>query len=605
MAIDYSVRLAALRAELKSQNLDGFLVPMFDEHRNEYPPESAKRVKALTGFSGSAGEVAVLADKAAVFTDGRYQTQIRTEVSASDYAIFNNAEAGAYNNHGTKETWLAENAKPGMRIGYDPWLHTADEVAALKEVASKTGAQLVAVDRNPVDLVWGSDQPAPPATSIFVHGEQYAGESSASKRSRIAADMKAQGIDSAVITDPASVAWLLNVRGNDTKDTPLPISFAILNSDGTVDWFVNPKKTAEHKAALDAHLGSGIRQHDIAAFTGALGGLGGKNVRVDPEKAAFKIFETLESNGAKIDRGVDPSELPRAIKNETEVQGARTAHEIDGIALAKFLEWVDQNAQSGEINELNAAAKLEEFRRANDRCCGLSFPTIMGTGGNGAIIHYHAEKPNKLVQNSFLLVDSGAQYKEGTTDVTRTIAIGDVSDEMKKNFTLVLKGHIQLAMAEFNARTKGPELDAIARKPLNDAGLDYGHGTGHGVGSYLGVHEGPQKIHKASNPQAAKATFKPGMIVSNEPGYYKPGEYGIRIENLVVVQQLKAANDEVFGFETLTLAPIDKRAINADMLTAEERDWLNRYHAHVYEKLSPHLTGTTTQAWLKQATAAL
>jgi Xaa-Pro aminopeptidase len=612
-----SAHLAALRAEFEAHKLDGFLVPMADEYQNEYVPKSAARLKFLTGFTGSAGEAVVLRDQAAFFTDGRYQTQAGMEVDASDYAIFNSAQKDAPN-HNTKIKWLVEHASKHahkrMHIGYDPWLHTAAEIDALRAALKGTGAELVAVEKNPIDAVW-KDRPAVSQEQIFVHEDKYAGKNSMDKRSEIAAAMREKGIHAAVITDPASVAWLLNVRGGDVDYTPLPNSFAILKSNGSIDWYVDPAKTHKHDHAITEHMGVGVRRHDISQFPAALGKLKG-DVLVDPDKAASRIVETLKKNeGAKLKYGDDPSVLPRAMKNKTEIKGMRDAHIQDGIAMAKFLAWV-ATTPPDQIDELSAEKKLEQFCAVGKLYCGPSFRTIAATGPNAAVIHYHSEAPNKLVPNSFLLVDSGRQYKNGTTDITRTIAIGEVSQEMKDNYTRVLQGHIRLAMAEFGKHKSGPQLDAIARKPLLDAGLDYGHGTGHGVGSYSSVHEGPQKVSTTDFPQAVKTKrLYPGMVISDEPGYYKTGEngYGIRIENLIYVKKMnpfnpfnlwRLAKREVFDFGQLTMAPYDRNAINAGMLSKEELNWLNRYHRQVYRKLKHHLNGPTRD-WLKQATAPI
>ena len=589
-----------LRAELGRQGLDGFIIPMADEFQNEYPPDSAKRIEYTTGFTGSYGEAIVTHDNGVFFTDGRYTLQAEKQVIGA-FALLNNNDPSA-SNYSTKAEWLKLNMPLGSRIGFDPWLHTDSEIRKLLEDLKGTGIELVEVRNNPIDAVW-IDRPLPPCTPVVPHDLEYAGKDGLTKRQEIVAQMKVEGIDVAVITDPASVAWLLNIRGNDTPYTPLPISYALLFEDGSYNWFVDPKKSLDAGDVLFDHLGFEAEEQSLDRFTAILEALGEFTIRVDPDHTAFKIVDAARHSGAKINYGPDPTALARACKNQVEIDGARAAHKRDGVALVKFLEWVDINAPLGTVTESGAAAKLEEFRRAGILFKTLSFPTISGTGPNGAIIHYTESNLTPLVQNSFLLVDSGAQYLDGTTDVTRTIPIGEVSQEMKDHFTLVLKGHIRLAMAEFNSRTTGVELDAIARKPLNGAGLDYAHGTGHGVGSYLGVHEGPQRIAKKHQP-AAHGTFYPGMIVSDEPGYYQAGDYGIRIENLLAVKKISDALGDALNFETLTLAPIDRRAINVGMLEPSESDWLDAYHARVYETLGPELSGTTRK-WLANATAPI
>jgi Xaa-Pro aminopeptidase len=593
---DYASRLKSLRDEIAKARLDGFFVPMADEYQSEYVPDSAQRIAFVSGFTGSAGFIVVLKSRAAFFTDGRYTLQASRQLTAGLFDIFDTAEK-------LPSDWIAENVKSGMKLGFDPWLHTEESIGRLKAAASKADAELVAVERNPVDIIWSERPPAPRAL-VFVHDIAYAGKSSADKRNEIAAELKKASIGAAVITDPASVAWLLNVRGGDVPNTPLPLSFAILRDDATVKWFIDPRKIT---SGLMQQLTGAIDAQDPGLFGHALDRLGqeGKPVRVDPAEAAYWIVERLRAAGAKLELGEDPCVMPKACKNRVEVDGMRGAHKRDGVALVKFFAWLEDALRAGsEVSEISAEEKLAEFRAKGALYRGPSFNTISGAGPNGAIVHYRATPATerKLKDGEFYLLDSGGQYMDGTTDVTRTLAIGAVSPEMKDRFTRVLKGHIALASARFPEGITGADLDVLARRPLWAEGLDYNHGTGHGVGSYLGVHEGPQGISRRS-----KVALKPGMIVSNEPGFYKAGAYGIRIENLVVVQpvvELAGAERKMLGFETITLAPIDRNAIDAKMLTDEEREWLNAYHTRVRETLRP-LLDSGDNAWLDKATTKL
>lgn len=585
-------RLAALRGALAQADLHGFLVPRADEHQGEYVPKAAERLHFLTGFTGSAGLAIVLAERAAVFVDGRYTLQVEAEVDRRLYEICHLSKT-------TPWDWLAEAAKRGQRIAYDPWLHTPDGLARLKAAAAKAGAALVPAP-NAVDAIWG-DRPAPPSAPIVPHGAEFAGQPSAEKRAALAKKLAADGIAAAVITLPDSVAWLLNVRGGDVSHSPLPLSFAILRRDGSVDWFVDPRKVTPE---LGPHLGAEVRARAPREFAAALAALTGEKVQADPATAASWIFDRLEEAGATVVRDADPCLLPKSCKNDVELQGIRAAHRRDGAALTKFLGWVVRAAPKGGVREIAAADRLEACRRQNNLFRDLSFHTISGSGPHGAIVHYRAnEKSDRELQSGELyLVDSGGQYPDGTTDVTRTVAIGTPTPEMRKHFTLVLKGHIALATARFPAGTSGSQLDALARLALWREGLDYDHGTGHGVGHYLCVHEGPQRISKLPNTVA----LKPGMIVSNEPGYYRTGAYGIRIENLVAVTKVgeSEGGGDLLGFETLTLAPIDRALVDAALLTAEEIAWLDAYHARVRAEIGPQLEGEE-RAWLDAATAPL
>lgn len=588
--------LPLLRAELKKQNLDGFIIPHDDEYQNEYIPAYAERLMWATGFSGSAGAALVLMDKAFMFTDGRYTLQVRNQADSAFFDYIDITETAP-------DAWLAENSAKGWRIGYDPMLHTSANVARLKDAAKKTGFALVAVTQNPVDAAW-KNQPALPQSPVRPHDLKFAGKSSADKRKEIAAAIARAGADSALITAPPSIAWLFNVRGGDVSRSPLPLGRALINKDGSATLFVAPEKVGND---LPAFLGDDVdvrAENDVAAALDKLGKQGAK-VAVDPALAPSKYADDLKAAGAVIVDMTDPCALPRAAKNATEIEGARSAHIRDGAAVTTFLHWLDTVAQSGAEDEISAAKKLEEIRAQSDALRDLSFDTISGAGSNGAICHYKVSTDSniKLDRNTLYLVDSGGQYQDGTTDITRTVPIGEASDEMRDRFTRVLKGHIALATMKFPAGTTGHQLDMVARKPLWDVGLDYDHGTGHGVGSFLGVHEGPQRIAKAPNTQA----LKPGMILSNEPGFYKAGEFGIRIENLIVVTQPKpvpGGEREMMEFETITLAPINLDLVVVELLTAQERDWLNDYHARVRKTLAP-LIPADIKGWFESATRAV
>jgi Xaa-Pro aminopeptidase len=584
-------RLARLRHELASRGLDGFVVPRSDEHQGEYVPPRGQRLAWLTDFTGSAGLAVVLAERAALFVDGRYTLQAAQQVDAGSFEIHHLIEK-------PPAQWLGQALAAGMVLGYDPWLHTPQEVERFRAAATHAGASLRAVADNPLDRVW-ADQPAAPLAPVVAYDEAFAGESAAAKRARLGQSLANEGVAAAVLTMPESIAWLLNIRGGDVPHTPLPLSFAILRRDGTVALFIDRRKLMP---GLERHLGNAVTVELPERFGPALDALAGEGgpVQVDPANAASWIFDRLTRAGADIHRAADPCLLPKACKNPVEIAGTRAAHRRDGAALTRFLAWLAREAPQGDLAEIAASDRLEALRREGDHFRDLSFPTISGTGSNGAIVHYRAqpETEKRLDPGNLYLLDSGAQYLDGTTDVTRTVAIGTPSAEMRDRFTRVLKGHIALALARFPKGTTGTQLDAFARRGLWQAGLDYDHGTGHGVGSYLGVHEGPQRISKA----ASTTPLLPGMIVSNEPGYYKTGAYGIRIENLVLVQPAAAgAEREMLGFETLTLAPIDRTLIEPSLLDEEEIAWLDAYHARVRETLTP-LVDADTVAWLAAAT---
>jgi Xaa-Pro aminopeptidase len=592
--LSHAERVARLRHELADRGLDGFIVPRSDEHQGEYVPPRGQRLAWLTGFTGSAGLAVVLRECAALFVDGRYTLQAAQQVDGDLFEIHHLIDE-------PPAVWLGSVLKPGNILGYDPWLHTPQEVERFAAAAEKAGASLCAVDDNPLDRVW-LDQPAAPLAPVMPHQDEFAGESAQSKRERLARGLAEQGVAAAVLTMPESIAWLLNIRGGDVPHTPLPLSFAILRDDGSVALFIEPRKLAP---GLDHHLGNGVTVLPPEQLGPALDALAaeGKRVQVDPASAAAWIFDRLGKAGARIHRAADPCILPKACKNTVEIDGTRAAHRRDGAALTRFLAWLAREAPKGGLSEIGASDRLEAFRRNGEYFRDLSFATISGAGSNGAIVHYRAmpETEKRLEPGTLYLLDSGAQYLDGTTDVTRTMAIGEPTQEMRDRFTRVLKGHIALALARFPKGTTGTQLDAFARRGLWQVGLDYDHGTGHGVGSYLGVHEGPQRISKAPNTQP----LLPGMIVSNEPGYYKTGAYGIRIENLVLVQPVENGGErEMMGFETLTLAPIDRNLIDPSLLDGEEIAWLDAYHARVRETLTP-LVDPDTAEWLTAATAPL
>ena len=589
-------KLRALRAELEKRGLQGFLVPHADEHQSEYLPARAERLAWLTGFTGSAGAAVILADQAAIFVDGRYTLQVRQQVDGALYRYQHITEC-------PPQKWLAATAAPGTVIGYDPWLHTAARVEDLTRALSDKGLELRATGDNPIDAIW-TDQPLAPQEAVVPHDLAFAGIASAAKRESLATSLKEKEVDAAVLSQPDSIAWLLNIRGGDVSHTPLPLSFAILHADASVELFMEPAKAAP---GLRRHLGNQVSIADPDALGRRLDDLGAakKRVLTDGATAARWLFERLSRAGADIVRGADPCILPKARKNEVEIAGTRAAHLRDGVALARFLAWLDNETPHGGVTEISAETKLAELRHAGQHFKGLSFDTISGAGPNGAIVHYRVSKDSnrRLKTATLYLVDSGAQYLDGTTDVTRTVAIGAPTDEMRDRFTRVLKGHIAIATARFPKGTSGGQLDPLARQFLWQAGLDYDHGTGHGVGSYLGVHEGPQRISK----RGGDTPLEPGMIVSNEPGYYKEGAYGIRIENLVLVTPLEAphgAEKELLGFETLTLAPIDARLADLSLMTRVEIDWLNAYHARVHDQVGP-LVDAATRRWLSEATAAI
>jgi Xaa-Pro aminopeptidase len=583
-----------IRAAMARQGLDGFLVPHEDEHQNEYLPPANDRLAWASGFTGSAGAGVILADRAAVFVDGRYTLQVREQVDQGVFEIRDLVEGGV-------PAYL-ETASEGAVIGYDARLHSPQALDGLKAAAAKAGAALKPVAVNPIDEAWGAERPAQPAAPVVPQAVHYAGEESTSKRARVGSAIAALGADAAVITAPASIAWLFNIRGGDVIRSPLPLSQAVLRADGTARLFLDPAKVT---GDLPAWLGNQVSLEAPEALDGALAELSGQKVLVDPAQSSAWYFDTLVAAGAGVVRAMDPCTLPRACKNAVEIAGTVEAHKRDGAALTRFLHWLATEGQVSPPDEKEAVAKLEAFREATGLLKDLSFDTIGAANGHGALPHYRpTERSNqRAALGSLLLVDSGGQYLDGTTDVTRTVAIGEPTAEMVTRNTLVLKGHLAIARLRFPAGTTGSAIDAFARAALWSHGLDYDHGTGHGVGVYLGVHEGPQRISKAPNTIA----LQPGMIVSNEPGYYKDGEYGIRIENLEVVMPAEAVGTgdrPMHRFQALTLAPIDRRLVDKSLLSAEEIAQFDAYHARVVREIGP-LVEPEIRTWLEAVCAPL
>ncbi|MBT8427776.1 MAG: aminopeptidase P family protein [Erythrobacter sp.] len=596
----HEARLDGLRTELAKRGLDGFVIPISDEHMSEYVGSYAQRLHWLTGFGGSAGRAAVLKDRAAMFTDGRYTVQVREQV---DGKLYDYEDVPAT----SPAKWLAENAPAGAKIGYDAWLHGVEWAEEAQKFFAKKGIELVPVDGNPIDAVW-ADRPQPSLAAAVPHDDKFAGRSSADKRAEIADWLKEEGYDATVITALDSVAWVLNMRGEDVDNTPVALSYVLAHADGTAELFIAPEKVTPE---LTKHLGNAVSIRDRADFQPALADLKGKTVAVDPKHAVAGIFHALEQGGASVVRDADPAVLPKAIKNPAEQQGHRDAQARDGAAVVKYLRWIEKNAPSGEIDELTAAAKLREFRGLSADLKDTSFDTISAAAGHAALPHYKVDEDSNIPipPSSIYLCDSGGQYPDGTTDITRTVWVGpgEPTSEMIDRNTRVLKGHIELDLARFPDQTSGGALDALARMHLWQAGVDYGHGTGHGVGSYLSVHEGPQRISKPGGAFPGTETpLREGMILSNEPGYYKPGEYGIRIENLVLVvdAQIEGSEGKYLTFETLTHVPLDRRLVDKDLLTEREIAWWNDYHAKTRAILAPQLEGEDL-AWLERECASL
>ena len=596
----HEARLDALRKELGRQNLNGFVIPISDEHMSEYVGGYAQRLAWLTGFGGSAGTAVVLKDEAAIFIDGRYTIQVREQVNGQlfDYQSVPQTSVAA---------WLGEHAPQGARIGYDAWLHGKGWVAAAAKALKDNGGELVAVDSNPIDAVW-QDRPEPSDAPAMVHAHEHAGRSSQEKRAEIGEWLTARKLDATVISALDSLAWLFNIRGSDVERTPVALGFALVHADGTAALFMAEGKVPPE---VRAHLGNAVSVHQREAFITSLADLKDKRVAVDPERSVHAIFAALAEAGAEIVELRDPCVLAKAVKNPVEQAGHRAAQARDGAAVSRFLRWLGEAAPTGSETELSAAAYLKARRDETGLLRDLSFDTISGAGPHAAICHYRVDEDSniQIAPNSVFLVDSGGQYPDGTTDITRTVWVGpgEPPAEIRDRFTRVLKGHIALARAVFPHGTAGSQLDSFARQFLWEAGLDYAHGTGHGVGSFLSVHEGPQRIAKAAGGQAGtEQALLPGMILSNEPGYYKAGEYGIRIENLVLVEEREIAGAEApfLGFETLTFVPIDAALVVHELLTADEIAWWNAYHAKVREVLAGQLQGADL-AWLEEQCAPL
>ncbi|QHQ34065.1 aminopeptidase P family protein [Algicella marina] len=588
-ASDSAPRLADLRKKLAKSGVSGFIVPRSDAHCGENVAPRDERLAWLTGFTGSAGQCIVLADQAAIFIDGRYTLQVRSQTDGALFSYHQIPQA-------TPAKWLTEALPEGGRIGFDPWLHGQREIEALEKALTPKGITLEPLPENPVDSIW-PDQPAPPLGKVAVFPDVIAGKTHASKRQEIAGILKAEGVVATVLTLPDSIAWLLNIRGSDIARTPVALGFAILHADATVLLFMTGAKLDED---VRAHLGPDVTIAEPEAFPAALAALTGR-VALDPGTAPLAVKAALS---AEIHWMRDPCILPKACKTQAELASTREAHLIDAVAMARFLAWLDEAAPSGGLTEIDAVRELESLRRAGNTLQDISFETISGAGPNGAIVHYRVtEDSNRpITPGDLLLIDSGGQYLEGTTDITRTVATGPVQPEARRAFTLVLKGMIAMSQARWPEGLAGRDLDALARIALWQAGMDYDHGTGHGVGVYLSVHEGPQSLSRRGTE-----ALKPGMILSNEPGYYREGAFGIRIENLLVVEppETPSGGDRaMLGFETITFAPIDRRLIDPDLLSTAERDWLNAYHARTAAIVSPRVDDATA-VWLTKACAPL
>ncbi len=588
-----AAHVVALRAELKRRGLDGFVVPRADRQQNEYLPASEERLAWLTGFTGSAGLGVVLAERAVLFVDGRYTVQAGSQVDGKLFAIEHLVDS-------PPEQWLEKNLKSGVKLGYDPWLHTTESVEKLRKACATAGAELLAVSGNPIDALW-SDRPAPPAGPVSLRDVKLAGESAPDKLKRVQGELKKLRADALVVSDPQNVAWAFNIRGADVAHTPIALAFALIPREGKPVLYLDGAKL-DNKTRHALEEIASVRAP--AELTDDVAQLKGKTVRLDQASAADALTRLVESSGGRPLRGADPITLMKAVKNHAEIAGTRAAHKRDGVAMARFLAWLAREAPTGIVTEIDAVEALESFRRDTGVLKDISFATIAGSGPNGAIVHYRVTRASNrtLKPNELFLVDSGAQYEDGTTDITRTVAIGAPSEEMRDRFTRVLKGHIAIATAIFPENTSGAQLDPLARIALWQAGLDFDHGTGHGVGSYLSVHEGPARISKLGT-----VPLRRGMILSNEPGYYKTAAYGIRIENLVLViaaPEPAGAEKPVNAFETLSLAPIDRTLIDTRLLTAKERHWVDSYHARVQEAIAP-LLDAETQHWLDAATRPL
>lgn len=589
-------RLSALRDEMRKEKVTAFLVPHADEHQNEYLPERAERLAWLTGFTGSAGFSIAKLDKAAVFSDGRYTVQLSEQIDPSVFSAQNSVTT-------PPSKWLGENIDASDVIAYDPWLMTPNQIKTFEEAVKKANCKLEATD-NLIDRIW-HDQPVKPMGNVAFHDIQFAGKSAEDKISEIQKIIAEKECDFTILTDPASLAWLFNIRGNDVIHNPLALGFAIVPVEGKPLIFIEAEKL---DGEVKPYLSNIANQFEPEALITELKTCSANaNILCDMDRVSVALIKVIEEAKGKIVKGRDPVVLPRAIKNDTELAGARKAHIYDGVAMVKFLSWIDAQ-EPNTITEIDAAKKLEAIRIENAKAMGselkeISFDSISAAGPHAALPHYRVNEDSNRVlgDGEIYLVDSGGQYNDGTTDITRTISIGQPTKEAITDFTLVLKGHIAIDKARFPKGTRGIDLDVLARYALWQHGKDYAHGTGHGIGSYMNVHEGPQGIHRR-----AMEVLQPGMILSNEPGYYIEGHYGIRIENLVIVTELEdiGGNIKTHSFENITWTPMDKRLIDISLMTQDEIDWLNQYHANVFEKLSPHLEGVTLE-WLKVATNSI
>ncbi|KZM48508.1 aminopeptidase P family protein [Labrenzia sp. OB1] len=586
---------ALLRAELSRRGLDGFLIPRADAHQSEYVPPHDCRLQWLTGFTGSAGVAAILGDDAAIFVDGRYTIQVRDQVDLEIFPARHLIEEPVTG-------WLEQRLQPGQKLAIDAMLHTVREVRRLREICEQAGAELVTLDDNPIDGIW-EDRPEPPIGQVSLYPVDLAGKPALDKIAQIQSALADKKADACVLTQPDSIAWLFNIRGSDVSHTPLPLSFATVPVDGKPSLYIDGRKLSNSARDALTDLTELAEPEDFKKGLSALGAAGA-SVMIDPGLAGIGIAEAITRTGGTLVEAQDPVLLPKAVKNDVELNGAREAHVRDAVAFVNFLCWFDAEVPKGALDEISVTEKLEEFRSETGVLKDVSFDTISGAGPNGAICHYRVSRASnlKIPLGKPFLIDSGAQYLDGTTDITRTLAVGETSAAMKKHFTLVLKGHIAISSARFPRGTTGAQLDTLARIALWNAGLDYDHGTGHGVGAYLSVHEGPQRIAKTGT-----VPLQPGMILSNEPGYYPAGDYGIRLENLEVVTEasdISGGERPMLGFETLTLVPMDLRLVDLSLLTQAERDWLNRYHDKVREKISP-LLGEKECEWLVRATKSV
>ncbi len=590
-----TARLAAFREELLRRKLTGFVIPRADQQQNEYVPPSEERLAWLTGFTGSAGMAIALLQEAAIFVDGRYTVQAPKQVDTNAWSVQSLVEP-------PPDNWIADHLKAGDRLGFDPWLHTTAAAERLKAACAKAGAELVAVETNPIDAVW-HERPTPPLGAVTIHPMEYAGESEADKLARIRAEMAKLHVDAIVLSDSHAVAWTFNIRGADVSHTPLPLSYALVPRDGRPQIFIDHRKLSNSSRS---HLEASADVQEPDALVTSLRDLAasGASIALDGATAADALSRLITEAGGTPVRSSDPIAMLKAMKNPVEIKGTTTAHRRDAVALARFLAWIDREAPKGGLTEIDTVEALETFRRNTGALKDVSFPTIAGTGPNGAIVHYRVTRKSnrRIALGDLLLIDSGAQYEDGTTDVTRTIAIGEPTDEMRDRFTRVLRGHIAIARAVFPDGTTGAQIDSFARQFLWHAGLDFAHGTGHGVGSYLSVHEGPARISKLG-----ATPLKRGMILSNEPGYYKTDAFGIRIENLELVVEAKidGAEQPMNEFQTLTLAPIDRRLINAHRISKRELSWINDYHARVRREITPLIDDEETRTWLHAATEPL